>query len=168
MRPSRLRDQYCAFAGCDVLVLRMSTYCRRHLGVIHGSKSGHRTFKCSAACQRKHKRCPSCEFLCNGSHSRKLRQGLCYIEGAPSCWSAKHGGQGEQLVRWTVTCLLCTRSSDHLTEPPPSGARCEHCGSALLVAEAMLVGGGLRLLRGSERLESSRGSRSESPLCQGF
>lgn len=129
MKLGRLRDRACTFPGCDELVLRASTYCRHHLGVLHGAASA-RTFKCSIDCQRVHVRCPRCQCLSNGEHARRLRDGICYLRGASSCWSQLHAGRrGDHQVCWQVTCVLCSQSNDWEDGAPPVGTRCGHCGS---------------------------------------
>jgi DNA-directed RNA polymerase subunit RPC12/RpoP len=131
MKPSRLRDRPCAYPGCTELVLRVSTYCRHHLGVLHGGASA-RTYSCSNACQRSHARCARCRCLCNGEHARVLRDGLCYQPGAPSCWSRANKDRPERAQAWTVSCLLCGR--ERLEAMLPAELRCHGCGSRLLQA----------------------------------
>lgn len=149
--------------------MRISQYCRHHLGVLHGKASG-RTYACSAACQTRHSRCDLCRALCEGSHVRQRRDGLCYLDGSPSCWSALNARVGEFLELWVVTCLLCSRASSWLNAPPPRGTRC-YCGSLLLEAERSRVTAGLRQIAGrprpepeyapfAERLLKSLGKRS--------
>ena len=148
MKAARARDRPCSYPDCDELVRRSSEYCRHHLGVVHGASSA-RTFRCSAACQARHVRCPRCQTLTGGWHPRRLRDGVCYQHGAPSCWSQTHGGaEDEYLVAWTVTCIICSRATEFLNAPP-RGYHCEQCGSALLEAEGFRVMPGLRLLRGN-------------------
>jgi hypothetical protein len=134
VKPSRVRDRPCAYAGCEVLVLRASRYCRHHLGVLHGAASA-RTYSCSAECQRQHARCARCRCLCNGGHAWRLRDGLCYQPGMACCWSGLHAYQADdQAELWTLSCLLCGQTSEW--RAIPSGRlRCAQCGSGLLWAE---------------------------------
>jgi hypothetical protein len=99
VKSSRLRDRPCSYPGCGELVRRTSTLCRHHLGVVHGRASA-RTFGCSAECQRQHVRCPRCQALCNGGHVRKLRDGVCYQPGAPSCFSQLHASLDSKMECW--------------------------------------------------------------------
>lgn len=145
MKPSRLRDRPCAYAGCPELVLRASHYCRHHLGVLHGGASA-RTYACSAACQTVHVRCGRCRCLTGGTHVLRLRDALCYRAGAPSCWSRANGGQDESVVLWTVHCLMCGRSGEQLIDPPRPGSRCGWCGGSILEAEARRVTTALQLV----------------------
>ena len=148
MKPSRLRDRPCGFTDCAELVLRASQYCRHHLGVLHGASSA-RTYACSAACQGAHVRCGRYRCLTGGSHVLRLRDGLCYRAGAPTCWSQAHAGLDESAVLWTVTCLMCGRSIEQLVRPPPPGSRCARCGGSILEAEARRVTTALQLVAAS-------------------
>jgi len=123
--------------------VRASTYCRHHLGVLHGNASA-RTFTCSVRCQARHVRCARCGCLCEGGHGRRVRDGLCYLAGAPCCWSERHGG-AQQLVAYEVDCLACGRISSWLQAAP---GRCSQCGSALLQIERTRVVAGLHVLPG--------------------
>jgi DNA-directed RNA polymerase subunit RPC12/RpoP len=145
VKAARSRDRPCDYPGCTELVLRVSQYCRHHLGVVHGGATA-RTFRCSKACQAVHARCPRCRCLCNGAHARHLRDGVCYQAGAPSCWSALHAGAGDHLDLWVATCLMCSRTSDWLVAPPPPGTSCPQCGSRMLDVERTRVTAGIRLL----------------------
>lgn len=161
MKAARSRDRPCDFPGCPELVLRVSQYCRHHLGVVHGAATA-RTFRCSAECQRMHARCPRCRCLCNGAHARRLRDGVCYQAGTTSCWSQLHAGAGDHLELWVATCLMCSRSTDWLVSPPPAGTCCSQCGSRMLDVEHTRVTAGLRLL--GRRFRDT--PEPESAVCQ--
>jgi len=133
VKAARLRDRPCGYPGCEVLVLRASTYCRHHLGVLHGSASA-RTYTCSAQCREQHVRCARCRCLCNGGHAWQLREGLCYQPGLACCWARVHDRQDEPAERWLLSCLLCGATSEWLTMPR-GRLRCGQCGSSLLWAE---------------------------------
>jgi hypothetical protein len=131
------------------MVRRTSRFCRHHLGILHGSASA-RTYACSAACQLVHARCPRCHCLCNGGHVRQLREGLCYLAGAPNCWAQAHAPDGERLELWTITCVMCSRQQDllrvQIAAPPHFAPQCAQCGSRLLEIERVRVTGNLRLV----------------------
>lgn len=137
MKAARVRDRACGYPGCAALIRRTSTYCRHHLGVLHGAASA-RSYGCSSECQGVHRRCPRCGTLCGGGHARELREGLCYEAGQPSCWHQVLSAAAPSLG-WLVSCLACTRAMAWAPRLRP-GLRCAHCGSSMLVAERALLG----------------------------
>jgi hypothetical protein len=135
-RASRIRDKVCTYiGGCTALILRQSSVCRHHLGVMHGEASA-RTYVCSAACQLVHQRCtaPSCGRLCGGGHPAELRDGLCYAPGQINCWSTT---KGRAIRWWLITCGMCSRSWTR-ERLPVQASRCGHCGSIMLSAEPIV------------------------------
>ena len=136
-RASRIRDKRCGYAACDQLILRQSTLCRHHLGVVHGHASS-RTFTCSPECQRVHQRCsePTCLRLCGGNHKAVLRDGLCHMPGQIGCWATVYN-RGRPTRWWLVTCGMCSRAVESLARPC-QGTACVHCGSLLLSAEPII------------------------------